>query len=178
VLIPPVMPKPDLTALTGGYRRTPVLQIGADIYCDTALIARRLEREKAVPALFPEGREAIAAALAQYGDQVLFHSSVAINFQPEAVASRFADLPEEAMKGFVRDRQGLFENGNVKRPPVDEALAQWPVLMRRLEIQLERDGEFLLGEEPSIADLAWYHPLWFMASNAVVAVMLEDYPMI
>ncbi|SDR71708.1 Glutathione S-transferase [Halopseudomonas litoralis] len=178
VLIPPVMPKPDLTALTGGYRRTPVLQVGADIYCDTALIARRLEREKAVPALFPEGREAVAAALAQYGDQVLFHSSIAINFQPEAVAARFADLPEETMKSFVRDRRALFENGNVKRPSTDEALAQWPVLMSRLETQLERDGEFLLGEEPSIADLAWYHPLWFMASNAVVAVMLEDYPMI
>ncbi|HEX3451354.1 MAG TPA: glutathione S-transferase N-terminal domain-containing protein, partial [Isosphaeraceae bacterium] len=39
VLIPNIMPKPDLTALTGGYRKTPVLQIGADIYCDTALIA-------------------------------------------------------------------------------------------------------------------------------------------
>ena len=25
--IPVVMPKPDLTALTGGYRKTPVLQI-------------------------------------------------------------------------------------------------------------------------------------------------------
>ena len=42
VLIPSVMPKPDVVALTGGYRRTPFLQIGADIYCDTALIARRL----------------------------------------------------------------------------------------------------------------------------------------
>src|SRR3546814_12651853 len=57
VMIPPVMPKPDLTALTGGYRRTPVLQVGADIYCDTALIARRLEAEKITPALFPEGQE-------------------------------------------------------------------------------------------------------------------------
>src|SRR6185369_1531695 len=45
VQIPVVMPKPDLTALTGGYRLTPVLQIGADIYCDTRTIARRLERE-------------------------------------------------------------------------------------------------------------------------------------
>ena len=54
VLIPPVMPKPDFTALTGGYRKTPVLQVGADIYCDTALIARRLEQEKAAPALFPK----------------------------------------------------------------------------------------------------------------------------
>lgn len=178
VLIPPVMPKPDLTALTGGYRRTPVLQIGADIYCDTALIARRLEQEKAVPALFPEGREAIAAALAQYGDQVLFHHSIAINFQPEAVAARFAELPEEVMKGFVRDRQAMFEKGKVSRPSAEEALAQWPVLMRRLETQLERDGEFLLGDEPSIADLAWYHPLWFMAANAAVSVLLDDYPMI
>ena len=32
VQIPPVMPKPDVVALTGGYRKTPILQIGADIY--------------------------------------------------------------------------------------------------------------------------------------------------
>lgn len=57
VHISPVMPKPDLTALTGGYRKTPVLQIGADIYCDTALIARRLEQEKALPAFFPKARK-------------------------------------------------------------------------------------------------------------------------
>ena len=38
VEIPPIMPKPDVVALTGGYRRTPILQVGADIYCDTALI--------------------------------------------------------------------------------------------------------------------------------------------
>ena len=40
VEIPIIMPKPDLTALTGGYRKTPVLQIGADIYCDSQLIMR------------------------------------------------------------------------------------------------------------------------------------------
>src|SRR5271167_178323 len=44
VEIPVIMPKPDLTALTGGYRKTPVLQIGADIYCDSQLIMRELER--------------------------------------------------------------------------------------------------------------------------------------
>ena len=44
VQIPVVLPKHDVVALTGGYRKTPILQIGADIYCDTALIARVLER--------------------------------------------------------------------------------------------------------------------------------------
>ena len=51
--IPMVPPKPDLTALTGGYRRTPVLQVGADIYCDTRLIALELERRFPTPTLFP-----------------------------------------------------------------------------------------------------------------------------
>ena len=46
VIIPRIMPKPDLTALTGGYRRTPVMQIGADIYCDTALIADVLDNPR------------------------------------------------------------------------------------------------------------------------------------
>jgi len=31
VTIPVIMPKPDLMPLTGGYRKTPVMQIGADI---------------------------------------------------------------------------------------------------------------------------------------------------
>src|SRR5690606_3065390 len=57
-------------------------------------------------------------------------------------------------------------------------LAQWPVLMSRLDTQLERNGEFLLGDEPSIADLAWYPPLWFVASNAAVSTLLENYPAI
>lgn len=176
VLIPPVMPKPDLTALTGGYRRTPVLQIGADIYCDTALIARRLEQEKATPALFPEGREAAATALAQFADQVLFQHAVAINFQPKGLAARFAGMPEEVIKGFVADRQKLFSGGTASRLDTQVALSQWPTLLGRLETQLERNGDYLLGELACIADFAYYHPLWFVASNAAVAEALDGYP--
>ena len=55
-LQPSVMPKPALTALTGGYRRIPVLQIGADIYCDTALIAARIESLHPAPPIFPAAK--------------------------------------------------------------------------------------------------------------------------
>src|SRR5205085_714114 len=58
VEIPVIMPKPDLTALTGGYRKTPVLQIGADIYCDSQLIMRELERRHPSPSFYPAGRGA------------------------------------------------------------------------------------------------------------------------
>ena len=59
--IPNVMPKPDLMPLTGGYRKTPVMQVGADIYCDTQLIMLELEQAPAVarvPAQGPRRRGA------------------------------------------------------------------------------------------------------------------------
>ena len=175
VMIPPVMPKPDLTALTGGYRRTPVMQIGADIFCDTALMARQLEKAKVTPALFPEGREAVAAELAQFADQVLFQHGVAINFQPKGLAARFAGMPEEVIKGFVADRQKLFTGGTANRLDTAVALSQWPALMSRLETQLQRNGEFLLGDAPSVADFAHFHPLWFVANNQAVSAALDGY---
>jgi len=36
--------RPELFAMTGGYRRIPVMQLGADIYCDSLCILTELER--------------------------------------------------------------------------------------------------------------------------------------
>ncbi|MEH6648060.1 glutathione S-transferase N-terminal domain-containing protein [Sulfitobacter sp.] len=38
-----IAPKADLLSLTGDFSRVPVLQIGADIYCESALIAAELD---------------------------------------------------------------------------------------------------------------------------------------
>jgi glutathione S-transferase len=176
VNISPVMPKPDLTALTGGYRKTPVLQIGADIYCDTALIARRLEQEKVSPALFPEGQEMIAASFAAWADSVVFQHAVSLVFQPESVAVRFAKLPPEAIKAFIADRAELFSGGSATRLSAEQARHQWPTIMARLEQQLQREqGDFLFGE-PSIADFAMAHPLWFLKGTPVTAPLVDAYP--
>lgn len=176
VMIPAVMPKPDLTALTGGYRKTPVLQVGADVYCDTALIARRLEQEKATPALFPEGQEFNVASFAQWADAVVFQHAVSLVFQPESIAMRFGKLPPEAIKGFMADRAGLFSGGTASRLPLEQAKHQWPSLMARLEQQLSREsGDFLFGEA-SIADFALVHPLWFLRGTPVTAPLVDAYP--
>lgn len=177
VSIPPVMPKPHLTALTGGYRRTPVLQIGADIYCDTALIARRLEAEKVTPALFPEGNEFNAAALTQWADSVLFLHAVSLMFQPESMALRFAQVPKEFAEAFSKDRAQLFANGSISRVPLEQAKSHWPVLMARLQQQLSRgEGEFLFGQAPCIADLSVAPFLWFLKATPVTAFLVADYP--
>ena len=68
VIIPPIAPKPDLAPLTGGYRRTPVLQVGADIFCDTSLIARELERRFPTPTLFPSDLAAISDAITYWAE--------------------------------------------------------------------------------------------------------------
>jgi glutathione S-transferase len=176
VMIPPVMPKPDLTALTGGYRKTPVLQVGADIYCDTALIARRLEAEKSTPALFPEGQEFNVASFAQWADSQVFLHAVSLVFQPASIAARFGKLPPEFLKAFIADRSKLFDGGLATRVPLEQAQHQWPVLMGRLEQQLQREqGDFLFGE-PSLADIAMAHPLWFLRSSPVTAPLVDEYP--
>ncbi|MFO2465127.1 glutathione S-transferase family protein [Pseudomonas sp. 15FMM2] len=176
VHIPPMMPKPDLTALTGGYRKTPVLQIGADIYCDTALIARRLEQQQPTPTLFPAQQAMIAQAFAGWADSVVFAHAVSLVFQPESVAVRFAKLPPEALKAFIADRTGLFSGGSATRVPLALAQHQWPTIMARLEQQLqEQPGGFLFGE-PCIADFAMAHPLWFLKATPVTAPLVDAYP--
>ncbi|MGH8418329.1 MAG: glutathione S-transferase family protein [Pseudomonas sp.] len=175
VIVPSILPKPDLTTLTGGYRKTPVLQVGADIYCDTALIARRLEAEKSSPSFYPQGQEFTAASLANWADTVLFLHSVSLVFQPASLAVRFAKVPPEAVKAFVADRSTFFDGGSATRLPLELAQHQWPTLMSRLETQLERNGDFLLGV-PSIADFSVAHTLWFLKQTPVTAPLVDDYP--
>lgn len=175
VEIPRIMPKPDLTALTGGYRKTPVLQVGADIYCDTALIARRLEAEKATPALLPEGQEFNTSLLAQWADSVLFQHAVALVFQPQSIAVRMGRLPAAAQQAFIADRSALFSGGSASRVPLEQAKHNWPALMGRLQQQLQReDGDFLFGE-PSLADFSVAHCLWFLRGTPVTAPLVDDY---
>src|ERR1700732_4697923 len=72
VLISRIMPRPDLMPLTGGYRRTPVMQVGADIYCDTACILRALDRLLPGPTLFPNGEAGLSTPIAYWAEKALF----------------------------------------------------------------------------------------------------------
>src|SRR4030095_12983581 len=71
VIIPDIMPKPGLVALTGGYSKTPGLHIGADVYCDTKRIADELEARWPRPTLFPNGRMGIADVVQYWADGAL-----------------------------------------------------------------------------------------------------------
>src|ERR1700744_948708 len=74
------MPRPDLMPMTGGYRRTPVMQIGADIYCDTQCIIRELEQRYPHPSLFPDRNHGIGWASAMWTDRSFFQNTVNLVF--------------------------------------------------------------------------------------------------
>src|SRR5437867_3062387 len=79
VEIPNMMPKPDLVPLTGGYRKTPVMQIGADIFCDTQIIIRELERRYPNRSVFPHGK-GLPYALAFWADRIFFIPTLGVVF--------------------------------------------------------------------------------------------------
>jgi len=165
VTIPMVSPKPDLVALTGGYRKTPVLQIGADIYCDTALIADVLEHIAPLPTLYPEPSKGLARTLAQWADGTLFWAAMAFNMQPRGLAQIFEHTPPEAAQEFRQDRSAMAVGMARQRP--QDAAAAYKSYLRRLSDMLD-DRPFLLGDMPCIADFAAYPPLWFTRTRASV----------
>jgi glutathione S-transferase len=159
---PMVMPKADLVALTGGYRRIPVLQVGNQIVCDTMLICDVLEHltshlspEKT---LYPKGLKGAARTVAQWADSMLFPVAMAYNFQPAGAAHVFKDQPPENLKAFGADRQAM--RGGAPRMNPADAAASYKSYLRRISSML--DGQsFLLDDKPSVADFAVYHSLWF-----------------
>ena len=173
VNIPNIMPKPDLTALTGGYRRTPVLQIGADIYCDTALIADVIEALAPQPTLYPQGVAGASRILAQWADSTLFWTAIPYTMQPAGLAKMFEGVPPEAVKAFGEDRNVFRANMPRMRP--GDAAAAFTLYLERLQETLGKQS-FFFGAGASIADFSIYHCLWFVMRGGPVAKILESYP--
>jgi len=123
------MPKPDVVALTGGYRKTPILQIGSDVYCDTALICDVLEHIQPTPTIYPESHKGLARVLAQWADTTLFWAAMAYNLQPKGAASMFEGAPPEAAKAFGADRAAM--SGGMTRLRPADATAAYKSYLRR-----------------------------------------------
>ncbi len=163
VTVPVWMPKPELVPLTGGYRRTPVLQVGADIYCDTLLILRVIERLQPSPSLFPNGTEGIASALGWWMEKFTFMPSVCLT--TSLIGEHFpAELIEERKPFFGID---LNKAATLK----DQALYRQRLHahLHWLGQMLQNGRPFLLGDAPGAADLAAYHPIWFARKNGGAA---------
>lgn len=169
------MPKPDLMALTGGYRKTPVLQVGADIYCDTALICRLIDRLFPDKPIYLNEQMATLSAAVHWTDTFLFKVSVAVAFQPRALKGTDLFSDQAAAEAFMADRAD-FTKGSTELG-VDLAIAEphWLLHMRHLDNQLSF-AAFLGGDAPNILDFSTYHCCWFVYKNEVLKPGLDRFP--
>lgn len=174
VVMPNVMPKPDLVALTGGYRRAPVLQIGADIYCDSALICDVLEHHASEPTLYPPQHKGLSRIIAQWADGTLFWAAMGYNLSAQGAAAMFKDAPPGTTEAFMRDRAAM--RAGLPRLPAPDATAAYRSYLRRLAETIDHSA-YLLGDAPCLADFATYHPLWFSrVRNPAMAGIFEPVP--
>lgn len=174
VLIPAIMPKPDVIALTGGYRKTPILQIGADIYCDSALIAKKIDELAPTPSLYPVKQAVSVLSVSQWVDTFFFGVAVAHVFKPANLAHMFGNAPE-VLEAFTKDRAAMRTNATTRRISSLEALGVAQTFLSQLERQFASGARFAVGDELSVADFSIYHCLWFMRRAPTAAKLLEPY---
>src|ERR1043166_1105700 len=170
---PIIMPNAELLPLTGGYRKIPVLQLGADIYCDTQIILRELERRFPEPTIFPM-KNKLAYGLAFWSDRLFFMPSVAVVFGEIGHL-----VPEE----FKKDRAAM--SGSSFSTEAMQAAApfardQWRAHADFVAETLADGREFLGGAKPGAADIHAYMNFWWLkaAVPKVAAAMLEEFPRI
>jgi glutathione S-transferase len=174
VIIPMIMPRPDTIPLTGGYRRTPILQVGADVYCDTAMIAAWLDDKGAGPTFFPAASRLAAQTMARWIDTELFWAAVTLRFQPSNMGSFFAN--NEAAVAFAQDRANFSQGATTRRIPLEEAEPRYRLFLSELEAQLSDGRSWLFGDDWTIADFSTYHVLRFVHGGGLMADLLADRP--
>ena len=160
VHIPRIPPKPLLMPLTGGYRRTPVLQLGSDIFCDSQSIAGQLGLQNRKASAYQLSNKALELILGSFGETILFSLTVRV-----VLTSSMGVAPEE----FIKDRGSLyFEPGWT----VEEMRDSLPSILRQLQAAFDlinhhllENGPFINGDRPSYSDAVVQHCVWFLCGR-------------
>jgi glutathione S-transferase len=159
VRISRIMPRPDLMPLTGGYRRTPVMQIGADIFCDTQCIMRELERRFPAPSLLPAGYDGLAWGSAMWTDRPFFQNTVNLVF---------GMLADKVPADFIEDREKLrgakFDVAAMKAA-IPQMRDQFRAHLAWIDTQLGDERTWISGETPSLCDVDAYMNLWYLRNS-------------
>ncbi|HEX3915984.1 MAG TPA: glutathione S-transferase family protein [Caulobacteraceae bacterium] len=152
VIQPTIMPKPDLTPLTGGYRRIPVMQVGADVYCDSQVIMAEIAA-RAGADLAAGG----AWAINIWADRQFFGATVPIIFGEIEVPRAFIE-DREKLSGRPFDTAAMKAAGLVMGAQY-RAQAAW------IDAALAK-ADYLAGDAPGLADVSAYMNVWFLRGAA------------
>ena len=151
---PVIAPKPDLSALSGGYERIPVLQIGADIFCDTAIITQVLEAYQLDPSLYPEPLGLAGRIIAAWSGNLWFMPAVAV-----ALGTNTDVVPEEFWADRAK-RFGMTQDSFL--PMVPHLTGQFDAGAELLRDAFADGRDFVAGDTPGHADFALFVNIRFV----------------
>jgi len=156
VEVPRVPPKPDVMSLTGGYRRTPFMQIGADIFCDSAIMVREIEARYPQPSLFPGSGDGLPYGINRWADELFYLVAKIV------IGGAYQQMPE----GFIADRSRLLFGSDPDLPKIYADNPHYAAQLRAqfgwIEERLAAKRPFMLGDQPSLSDAALYYLVWFI----------------
>lgn len=158
VEVPPQPPRPSLDPMITGYRKSPVAQIGADLFCDTRTIAQEIARLSGRPELSVDGRSEQDLAWLEHLEGPVF--AACLGALPKAwVLWKLLTNLGLGLPAFLRDRAALGSAGGLDVPSGQQAARDWQEHLDQLDEKV--GGGFLGGQTPDHFDFAAYHPIWF-----------------
>jgi len=174
VNIPRLPPKPNLVELTGGYRLTPVMQIGADMYCDSPCIIRAIDQLYPTARFIGDAYKGLVWGMGRWSDSILFKSSIAV-----VLGDAGLDLPDD----FANDRIPLYFGNTTTIHDLIRDLThnrmQLASQLHWVENQLTYGNPYLNGAYPGLMDDLCYYPVWFLRGRLSDAeTYLNEFPKI
>ena len=166
-------PRPVLARLAGGYRKIPVAQIGADIFCDSKIIAAEIASLSQKPLLAVENLDEAQQAYIAKVDLEIFFASLFVSGTLKLNLKVLKAMSLLDITRFFADRINMGRKAKVRA--VNPLKAKEVVEQHLADLEQGLSDEFLFGQEPSHADFSTYHSLWFIHDLAE-APLLQSYP--
>lgn len=159
-IVPPMPPRPTLDPFLGGYRRIPVAQIGADLFCDTRLIATEIATLSAKPELSFETAPKEASDFATATNDNVFMPIVQGAVPSKVLKQLITQYWPWQIVGLLKDRAQVGKTSKLAPMRSAERKTRVEDFKHQLENSLN-DNQFIFGDTPTIADFAAYHLVWF-----------------
>jgi glutathione S-transferase len=154
--VPIQPPREQLAILAGGYRRIPVMQCGADIFCDTAVICdeviSRADRDLA-------SCSEAALALAKRAETDVFFAAIRQGSQLKTAIGLTMMLGFKGMLAFAKDRASFSRGHGPAAQAPDAARSVFSSFLRDLD-QMLASQSYLGGDAPCLSDFCCYHPIF------------------
>ncbi len=157
-------PRPVLSHLTGGYRKIPVAQQGADVFCDTRIICAEIAAITQKQELDVFTSEQAIQDFVSVADSQAFFAGLTqtLTWKMNKIVLQSMSLKDVYL--FLKDRIAMGRSMNTQLQSPKQSKIFFSQYLQQLENQLETD--FLFGDKPTIADFSAYHILWLIRAKA------------